>query len=113
MKSPDIVGLMDAVLSRVRANPVVPAALLPVAAELGIEVADLYPVFQDHGAASDDPFVFARDCSTVGYMTSRVPEWLTQTTWAGEKQEVSQFFDPHPNDGGAQAIAEAILGVLG
>ena len=74
----------------------------------GFLVADFRPAFQAHGAGSSDPFVFGTQCKASSAVADWAPKWIGG---GGGESVVQEKFDPHPNDKGTQAMAEAILKV--
>jgi Mg-chelatase subunit ChlD/lysophospholipase L1-like esterase len=78
----------------------------------GFTIADFRPEFAGKGAGSSDSYVFGTDCETIGALTSVDFDlgWPTPTLDKGEsKKEIQKRFDPHPNDKGTRAQADAVL----
>lgn len=74
----------------------------------GFLTVDFRPVFQAHGAGSSDPYVFGTQCKAASAVSDWLPKWLGG---GGGGSVVDQKFDPHPNNKGTQAMADAILKV--
>lgn len=68
-------------------------------------VADSRQAFKDHGAGSDDPYVFGSQCKTSSAIANWLPAWLGG---GGGTKAVGAAFDPHPNDKGAEVMAKTI-----
>ena len=83
------------------------------AVEHGFLVADFKPVFDGHGAGSDDSFVFGTECELIGALTAVDFDFGWPPVNTDETlREIQTRFDPHPNADGTQAQADTILGVL-
>jgi lysophospholipase L1-like esterase len=70
---------------------------------------DFRPVFQAHGAESTDPYVFATQCKAASAVSDWLPTWLSGHS--DTESAIQAKFDPHPNNKGTQAMADAILKV--
>lgn len=85
--------------------------------QAGFTVVDLYPAFEGHGAGSSDSYVFGSDCETLGAATSIDVDFdfgWPPVSFDGDDTvtEIQVRFDPHPNDRGTEAQADAILEAL-
>jgi lysophospholipase L1-like esterase len=78
----------------------------------GLLVADPRPAFSGHGAGSADSFVFGTTCDPQDAAAELLPSWLPIIGGGGFKA-IAQDFDPHPNNQGTAAIAQAILNTIG
>lgn len=72
----------------------------------GFSVADFRRSFAGHGAGSDEPYVFGKQCSLGDATKDILPAWLGG---GGGKKALGVGFDPHPNNNGTTAMASAIL----
>jgi hypothetical protein len=79
----------------------------------GFLVADFKPVFDGHGAGSDDSYVFGTECELIGALTAVDFDFGWPPVDTDETlREIQTRFDPHPNAAGTQAQSDTILGVL-
>lgn len=72
----------------------------------GFSVADFRRSFAGHGAGSNDSYVFGKQCSLGDATKDVLPAWLGG---GGGKKALGIGFDPHPNNNGTTAMANAIL----
>lgn len=75
----------------------------------GLTVADFRPAFANHGAGSSDPYTFGTQCSITTALYDKVPSWLHLQTTSSFDAKVEAQYDPHPNNEGTTAMANAIL----
>ena len=68
---------------------------------------DFRPVFDGHGMMDPNPYVFGTNCDNLHAVGTQVPSWVPFA------HVPTSAVDPHPNNAGAQAMADAILKELG
>ena len=81
--------------------------LMSRAHHAGFDVADFRRSFQGHGSGSKQPFVFGTQCKLSSAIADWAPTWLGG---GGGKFSLGVGFDPHPNNAGTTAMANAIIG---
>lgn len=74
-----------------------------------IRKADTYKAFEDHGAGSRESYVFGDSCSDKAGLGRGIASSIGAQFGAGDAGGLQRHYDPHPNDRGAQAIADAIV----
>jgi lysophospholipase L1-like esterase len=88
------------------------AELARRASAAGLLIADFRPGFLGHGAGNGgNSFVFGTDCSAEKAISEKVPSWVP-FLGGGGNNAIKQEFDPHPNNQGTDAMAQAILKVV-
>jgi lysophospholipase L1-like esterase len=84
----------------------------------GLQVADWRPVFLGHGAGQGaNSYVWGTDCSIEKAISEVVPKWVPVYAFGvivfpfngGGVKAIHQEYDPHPNNAGTTAMANAIL----
>ncbi|MEO8784727.1 MAG: SGNH/GDSL hydrolase family protein [Candidatus Saccharimonadales bacterium] len=83
--------------------------LLSRSRQAGLMAVDFRPTFQGHGAGSPQPYVFGSQCKLSSAVADWMPSWLGG---GGGQTNLAAGFDPHPNNSGTSAMAQAILGVV-
>jgi hypothetical protein len=77
--------------------------------------------FLGHGAGQGaNSFVWGTDCSIKKALSEAVPSWVPVCAFSvcihpfsgGGFKAIKQEYDPHPNNAGTTAMADAILGRL-
>lgn len=82
------------------------------AAAHGFTVADFRPGFDGHGAGALEPYVFGVDCELIGLGSAVDFDLRDGIDWDGSIENAGEQFDPHPNNDGTTAQAEAVMEVL-
>jgi len=103
---------IDCFISHGIANVVVDtlnAELARRAAGTGIIIADAHAKFVGHGAGSSSPHVFGDTCNDEDGFARGIVSLVGKMFGAGDAGGVQRHHDPHPNDYGAQDIADAIV----
>ncbi len=72
----------------------------------GFLVADFRPAFRNRGSGAPDALVFGTECKATSALMAWAPQWLRGSDGG---RALGIKFDPHPNDKGTQAMAEAII----
>jgi lysophospholipase L1-like esterase len=83
--------------------------LAELAHTYGVLIADFRPAFIGHAAGDHDHYTFGTNCSVFKGLWDLCPAWLCG---GGGVQQLAADFDPHPNNKGTTAMADAILKVL-
>jgi lysophospholipase L1-like esterase len=73
--------------------------------QAGFKVADFRPAFMGHGAGSQQSYVFGSQCKITSAVTDWLPSWLP----GPDEPTLGVGFDPHPNQLGTAAMAEAVI----
>jgi lysophospholipase L1-like esterase len=74
--------------------------------QAGFQVADFRRQFSGHGAGSQNPYVFGSDCKIDAVLRT----WFLSLIRGTDAQKmIAAKFDPHPNNNGTIAMANAIL----
>jgi len=74
-----------------------------------IRSANTYDAFKDHGSGSSEPYVFGDDCSDKAGVGRGIASKIGELFGVGDAGGLQRHYDPHPNDRGAQAIADKIV----
>lgn len=72
----------------------------------GFDVADFRRSFQGHGSGSRDSYVFGTECKLSSAIVAVLPKWMGG---GGGTRALAVRFDPHPNNKGTAAMAQAIM----
>lgn len=84
--------------------------LVSRAMDHGFSVVDFKEPFDGHGAGAEDSYVFGTDCETLGALTSVDFDFGWPPVDLDDTQKEIQIrFDPHPNEKGSKAQADAVL----
>jgi len=91
---------------------VIDGSLYAKAQASGIMTADLRGPFTSHGAGASNNWTFGTHCDDDSILWSWRLGWSPQCSNACQQEDESKF-DPHPNNAGTCAIAQAIATRLG
>jgi lysophospholipase L1-like esterase len=79
----------------------------------GFLMADPRPAFSGHGSGSNNPYVFGKSCKFTTAMADWTIDKVRRLVGLDSNNNLSTDFDPHPNDKGTKAMANAVLAALG
>lgn len=74
--------------------------------EHGFLLANLKPEFAGHGAGAADPYVFGTECEAFGLLRAAFD---LRSAWSDPIEAIKRRYDPHPNDAGSKAQADAVV----
>ena len=74
--------------------------------QAGFRVADFRPSFAGHGAGSEDPYVFGKQCYSSDASKDMLPKWMGG---GGGRQALALGCGPHLNNAGTTASARPIF----